>query len=120
MNFLAERIRISIHEDENSVISFFGILFQIMTASTVTAFTGLIDSETITVEFEAFCFFTITVDFFGLGIGLWNAQRLRMALTMGWSFDEMTLCLGVGFRVGLKFLWILLLGEFLGLGVFLI
>ena len=65
---LSKRIRISIHKCQYGMISFFSINLKVMTSSTITSITNLIQSETITIKFKTFCFFTITNNFFRVAL----------------------------------------------------
>lgn len=120
IDFLTERVRVSVHEDHNSVTSLFCVLFQIMATNTVTTFACLIDSETVAVELEAFGLFAIAINFFRQCVRFWNRKRLRMFLAIWWSFRKMTLRLSKWFWICLRFFGVLLRLELLGWWLLLI
>ena len=70
MNLLTKRIRIPIHQHQNRITPLLRILFQIMTSNTITTITSLVDSKTITIQFQTFCFFTVAKYFFCCGVYL--------------------------------------------------
>lgn len=75
LDFLAEWIRVPIHQCQNRIVSFLVENLKVMAADTIASLACLIESEAVTVQFETLSFFAITEDFF-VWVGLFSCGPL--------------------------------------------
>jgi hypothetical protein len=58
-NLLSERVRVSVHQGQDSIVSLLAVDFKIMASYTIAPFTGKVKSKAIAIKFQALGLFTI-------------------------------------------------------------
>lgn len=68
---LSEGVWVSVHQGQDCIVTLLAIDLKVVAADTVAAVTGLVESETIAVEFQALGLFAVAKDLL-VGVGLFR------------------------------------------------